>query len=112
MNMKEKTLEDLAGAILEKTRSARSLAVCVGPGLSIAAGMPSWNSLVSEIVDNSRLLDDAREFKKIESEFRDYTFHTKTNEVLEFVAREVGKEKVIDYIRGKTDQLQPTELHL
>jgi len=106
--MAEQTLETLAGTVLERSRSGRSLIVCLGAGVSIAAGMPSWNSLVKELVEQRVPLAESEVFK---NEVSNYPIGINAGELLEFIAKDIGAKTIVDYIRAKTEHLQPTELH-
>jgi len=106
--MAEQTLETLAGTVLERSRSGRSLTVCLGAGVSIAAGMPSWNSLVKELVEQRVPLAEGEVFK---NEVSNYPIDISAGELLDFIAKDIGAKTIVDYIRAKTEHLQPTELH-
>lgn len=108
--MTEPNLERLLESVLEKSRSTKSLAVCVGAGASIAAGMPAWPILSQELVEYwMHLTPDEPDSKEIKI----FISTSDTSELLELVARDVGTKKVIEFIRRKIkhSQLQPTELH-
>ncbi len=104
--MNKKSINDIIKGILEKSKSLDSITVCVGSGASISSGMPTWNELILDFVNNNSesLNIKADSFKKL---LNDMDFSNK----IELISQKIGSKQLIDYLKNIDDKLLPSELH-
>jgi predicted nucleotide-binding protein len=94
--MTRATSRKVAQRLLKYTGNWSTPVLCLGPGLSMAAGAPSWMEL-------ARLL--MRDVKTIWPEHFDPT------QAMEFHAHVAGRPRTIELLRSHYGNLQPTPVH-
>jgi hypothetical protein len=105
--MTNAVITEQAQVIAGDIRASESLSLCIGAGSAAAAGLPSLQELLKQ------LLAEVGQSSAHRSDWEEFVRHTDAREVLSLISSDIGKERVAQFILKKVASLgvPPSDLH-
>ncbi len=98
--MTRSNIDRLIQRFLEHSRSVKALTVCLGAGVSRAAGMPNWDTLIRRIMQDNGFLFTYPDFDEGD-----------VSHVVEYVQHLVGARQFVAGVKAAVENLEPKDLH-